>query len=161
MRLLVIQNSFNFLFTFVAASLLLRLLSGLNLALQSFFQVTWELVSWNFSNFFWVILSLLCGLLASNSSAAPKRSKTTTPIQALAFWNGPFTQNLSESYSKNHSDFEKLSSPDQKINHVFNHLLQRQPLDAEKSKALALVEQHGFTPLIRAILNTNEFLTLE
>ena len=72
MRLWVIQNSFNFLFTFVAASLLLRLLSGLDLALQSFFQVTWELVSWNFSNFFWVILSLLCGLLASNSSAAPK-----------------------------------------------------------------------------------------
>ena len=96
-----------------------------------------------------------------NSSAAPKRSKTTTPIQALAFWNGPFTQNLSESYSKNHSDFEALNSTDQKINHVFNHLLQRLPLDAEKSKALALVEKHGFTPLIRAILNTNEFLTLE
>ncbi len=96
-----------------------------------------------------------------NSSAAPKRSKTTTPIQALAFWNGPFTQNLSESYSKNHSDFEALNSTIQKINHVFNHLLQRLPLDSEKSKALALVEKHGFTPLIRAILNTNEFLTLE
>jgi len=96
-----------------------------------------------------------------NSSAAPKRSKTTTPIQALAFWNGPFMQNLSESYSKNHSDFEALTSPDQKINHVFNHLLQRPPLDTEKSKALVLVEKHGFTPLIRAILNTNEFLTLE
>ena len=96
-----------------------------------------------------------------NSSAAPKRSKTTTPIQALAFWNGPFTQNLSESYSKNHSDFEALTSIDQKINHVFNHLLQRQPLDTEKSKALTLVEKHGFAPLIRAILNTNEFLTLE
>jgi hypothetical protein len=96
-----------------------------------------------------------------NSSAAPKRSKTTTPIQALAFWNGPFTQNLSESYSKNHSGFEALTSPDQKINHVFNHLLQRPPLDTEKSKALSLVEKHGVTPLIRAILNTNEFLTLE
>jgi len=96
-----------------------------------------------------------------NSSAAPKRSKTTTPIQALAFWNGPFTQNLSESYSKNHSGFEALTSPDQKINHVFNHLLQRPPLDTEKSKALSLVEKHGVPPLIRAILNTNEFLTLE
>ena len=96
-----------------------------------------------------------------NSSAAPKRSKTTTPIQALAFWNGPFTQNLSESYSKNHPDFETLNSPDQKIKHVFNHLLQRHPLDTEKSKALTLVEKYGFTPLIRAILNTNEFLTLE
>jgi hypothetical protein len=96
-----------------------------------------------------------------NSSAAPKRSKTTTPIQALAFWNGPFTQNLSESYSKNHPSFDALTSTDQKINHVFNHLLQRPPLDTEKSKALALVEKHGVTPLIRAILNTNEFLTLE
>ncbi|NBR05527.1 MAG: DUF1553 domain-containing protein [Planctomycetes bacterium] len=96
-----------------------------------------------------------------NSSAAPKRSKTTTPIQALTFWNGPFTQNLSESYPKNHPDFESLSSSNQKINHVFNHLLQRLPSDIEKSKALILVEKHGYTPLIRAILNSNEFLTLE
>ncbi len=96
-----------------------------------------------------------------NSSAAPKRSKTTTPIQALAFWNGSFTQNLSEAYSKNHPAFMLLTSNDEKINHVFNHLLQRPPLVSEKTKALALVEKHGYIPLIRAILNTNEFLTLE
>ena len=96
-----------------------------------------------------------------NSSAAPKRSKTTTPIQALSFWNGSFTQNLSMSYSKNYPDFEALTSTDQKVSHVFNHLLQRSPLDKEKAKASSLVEKHGFIPLIRAILNSNEFLTLE
>jgi len=68
----IIHNSFDFLFTFVAVSFLLCFLSGLDLALQSFFQVTWELESLHLWSFFRINLSLIGGLLTSNISDSPK-----------------------------------------------------------------------------------------
>jgi len=96
-----------------------------------------------------------------NSSAAPKRSRTTTPAQTLAFWNGSFTQYLADSYPSNFSNFNSLRSSELKVKHIFMNILQRNPSEKELTTAINLIEKHEHTPLIRSLLNTNEFLTLE
>ncbi len=96
-----------------------------------------------------------------NSSAAPKRSKTITPIQAMAFWNGEFTRIIAESYEKNHVGFSALGSTELKINHIYKNILQRHPSKNELKIATDLVQNHGLPPLIRVLINSNEFLTME
>jgi hypothetical protein len=44
---------------------------------------------------------------------------------------------------------------------VFHLLLQRPPSRAERDRAVRLIDTHGLPALCRAMLNSNEFLTVE
>lgn len=89
-----------------------------------------------------------------NASAAPRRNLTTTPIQSLALWNGSFTQYLAESQSRQPSETPSVDV-------LFLKILQRKPTPRELAIGNQLIQSHGTIPVIRALLNSNEFLTLE
>ena len=88
---------------------------------------------------------------------APKRTSSTTPLQALNLLNGPFAMQqavffaeriLSESGSDQHAQ----------IRHAFRLAFGREPLADELKAAAELVQREGLQMLTRALLNANEFI---
>jgi hypothetical protein len=94
------------------------------------------------------------------AAAAPRRGSTTTPLQALALWNGGFALRMAETLAKR-LEAEAPRDLEKQIALAYQTLLQREPLPAERNLARCLVEQHGLRALGRALLNSNEFLTIE
>jgi hypothetical protein len=94
------------------------------------------------------------------AAAAPRRNVTTTPLQALALWNGGFALRMAESTAARIEREEKRGTPE-RIRHAYRLLYQREPLPAEMQAARHLADRYGMTSLCRALLNTNEFLTAE
>jgi hypothetical protein len=90
---------------------------------------------------------------------APKRSRSTTPLQALNLLNSPFMEQqatlLAERVKK-----DTGADPGNQISRAFQLVMGRLPSPEESSDAGTLVEAHGFTALTRALLNANEFLFL-
>jgi hypothetical protein len=98
------------------------------------------------------------------SAAAPRRSTTTTPVQALALWNDAFSLRMAEALARRVRD--EIPGPDaasmnRRLGRVYELALQRAPRTGELDSARRLVSAHGLEPLCRAILNTNEFVTVE
>jgi hypothetical protein len=92
------------------------------------------------------------------AASAPRRNATTTPLQALSLWNGSFALRMSEQIAAN-AAAETTASSDQ-IACVYRTVLQREPTADELAAAAALVSAHGLRSLCRALVNSNEFLTL-
>ncbi len=90
-----------------------------------------------------------------------KRRESTTPIQALNLLNSRFTQDAAEALARRASNAQ--SSPDIKtaIHNAYRLALGRTPTPEETQVALDVANQHGLTPLCRALLNCNEFLFLQ
>jgi hypothetical protein len=94
------------------------------------------------------------------AAAAPRRSSTTTPLQALALWNGGFALRMAESLASR-VQTEAPNDMSKQIDRAYQLTLQRDPLPAERTLAQSLVERHGLRALARALFNTNEFLIIE
>jgi hypothetical protein len=94
------------------------------------------------------------------ASAAPRRNTTTTPLQALALWNGPFSLRMAETLAACVIS-EAKEDVERQVVLVYRLVLQRAPLPAERKAARTLVERHGLKVLCRALFNTNEFLTVD
>ena len=94
------------------------------------------------------------------ASAAPRRNVTTTPLQALALWNGQFSLRMAEVTHARVEREVKRSTAEQ-IRLAYGLMYQREPLPAEMQAARQLVDHHGLTSLCRALFNSNEFLTAE
>lgn len=93
------------------------------------------------------------------STAAPKRSSTTTPLQALSMLNNSFTLRMSEDFSKRvlrdaGDDVQKQAA------FVFELAYGRAATEAEMKAAVPFVKSHGLPALCRVVLNTNGFLYL-
>lgn len=82
----------------------------------------------------------------------PKRTRSTTPLQALSLFNSRFTIQQAEKLAAR-ADGEK-----DPVARVFQLLYQRTPNEAELADATAFVRDHGLIAFCRAMLNTNEFL---
>jgi hypothetical protein len=93
------------------------------------------------------------------ASAAPRRSATTTPLQALALWNGAFALRMADAMA------ERLTADagdvDSQVSLAYRRAFQRPPTAAEHARAMRLVNEHGLRSLCRALLNANEFLTVD
>jgi hypothetical protein len=92
------------------------------------------------------------------SLAVPKRSVSTTPLQALNLFNSPFLMQQAEALTKRLNQENSDSALSVKITRLWRLLYGRDPESDETEAAIQLVNEHGMVSLCRATLNSNEFL---
>src|SRR5690606_18126760 len=90
---------------------------------------------------------------------APRRQRSTTPIQALNLFNSDFLVEQSAQFA-HRARGEAGPDTAAQVERVFQLALSRSPTAEEAGDARNLVESHGLEALCRAIYNTNEFLFL-
>ena len=90
---------------------------------------------------------------------APKRTSSTTPLQALNLLNSHFAMQQAEAFAQRAI---KESGPDlaKQIRRTFELIFQRSPTSFEQTDALTLAKSHGLPALCRALFNSNEFIRL-
>ncbi len=94
------------------------------------------------------------------SSAAPRRSVTTTPLQALSLLNNSFVLRMSENYARRVRS-EAGEDGAAQVKHAWRLALGRGPDEEEQRLSVLLVQQHGLPALCRALFNANEFVVVE
>jgi len=86
----------------------------------------------------------------------PKRSRSTTPLQALNLLNSTFLMQqaglLAERLAKTSTD------PREQVRLAWQLCFQRPPQQAEIEDALAFIQAEGPAQFCRALLNANEFV---
>ena len=90
---------------------------------------------------------------------APKRSASTTPLQALNLLNGPFLLQQADFFAQRLA--REAPTTDEQIRRAFLIAFGREPAGEETAPARELVEQHGLPALARAIFNCNEFIVVD
>lgn len=90
---------------------------------------------------------------------APRRTASTTPLQALNLLHSEFAIQQSQLFAQRLRK-EVGDESSAQVHHAFLLALGREPASEELAAAVALVEQHGLTELCRALFNANEFLFL-
>lgn len=94
------------------------------------------------------------------AAAAPRRGVTTTPLQALALWNGAFALRMADTLAARLAT-QAPGDLNRQVTLAYQQVLQREPLPLERDLARRLVDQHGVRALARSLFNSNEFLTVE
>jgi hypothetical protein len=89
--------------------------------------------------------------------AAPRRSQSTTAIQALNLFNSEFVVQQA-SLLADRLRCESGNEAAGQIDLAFRLTLGRPPDERERAAAAALVAEHGLAALCRALFNANEFL---
>jgi hypothetical protein len=92
--------------------------------------------------------------------SAAKRTRSTTPLQALNLLNSPLLLDQAERFA----DRLKREAGDDaaaQVARAFASAYSRAPSDEEGSACHQVIEQHGLLILCRAILNSNEFVFIE
>ncbi|AMV34741.1 Planctomycete cytochrome C [Pirellula sp. SH-Sr6A] len=96
------------------------------------------------------------------SVATPKRAETTTPLQSLALLNNPLLFSISQSIAHppnlSPDTLDSPASVQRAIDRVYRKVLLRDPEPEERANASNFVTKHGLVPLVRVLLNSNEFL---
>jgi hypothetical protein len=90
---------------------------------------------------------------------APKRTSSTTPLQALNLLNSSFISQQSDLLARR-VEKDVGSDPLLQINRLFALLFQRDARADEESAAHELLAREGLPLLCRAMLNANEFVYL-
>ena len=90
----------------------------------------------------------------------PRRSQTTTPLQALTMMNHSFTLDMAASLA-DRAVSEAGGDIDEQINRVFELAFQRLPGREEQTRSRIAVEKHGLKTLCRAIINSSELIYLD
>lgn len=94
------------------------------------------------------------------ATANPRRSSTTTPLQALALFNHRFTLDMANALAARAAR-EAGADLDAQVERVFTLAYGRHPDSVERSAAVQLAQTHGLRAICRAVLNSNEFLYLD
>ncbi|MEX2288321.1 MAG: PSD1 and planctomycete cytochrome C domain-containing protein [Planctomycetaceae bacterium] len=89
----------------------------------------------------------------------PKRTRSTTAIQALNLFNSRFTDQQSKMFAERLAR-EAGTDRNNQVSRAFLLAYGRKPDDREAAAAVALVDRHGLPALCRAVLNSSEFLFL-
>jgi hypothetical protein len=89
--------------------------------------------------------------------AAPKRTTSTTPLQALNLMNGPFVVQQAELFAERvrREAGEDVAA---QVGRCFELAFGRTPTQAEREGAAQLVREYGLPALCRAMFNANEFV---
>ena len=82
----------------------------------------------------------------------PKRSRSTTPLQALNLLNSKFTMQQADKMAG------RIGEGEQGVRKAYEVLYGRPASEEEVADALEFVKEHGMVSFCRAMLNTNEFL---
>jgi hypothetical protein len=90
---------------------------------------------------------------------APKRTSSTTPLQALNLLNSHFAMQQAEAFATR-AIKESGSDLAKQISRTFELIFQRPPSSEEQTDAIALAKSHGLPVLCRALFNSNEFIRL-
>ncbi len=94
------------------------------------------------------------------STATPRRSVTTTPLQALSLLNNDFMIRMSESFAdRAKSNFAQ--ELDGQIGWMFQMAVGRLPTEEELVAARELALAHGTSAVGRALFNCNEFMIVQ
>jgi mono/diheme cytochrome c family protein len=90
---------------------------------------------------------------------APKRTRSTTPLQALNLLNSSFIMQQSGFLAER---LEQEAGADAKtqVRRAFALAFQREPDRAELRAALEFIQEHGLPVFCRALFNANEFVYL-
>ena len=93
------------------------------------------------------------------ATSVPKRSRSTTPLQALNLFNSPFmlqqAERLAERLEQDCGD-----QPSQQIARAYWLCYGREPDPSELSTSQDFVAEQGLSAFCRAMLNSNEFVFL-
>jgi len=90
----------------------------------------------------------------------PRRTVSTTPLQALAMLNGPFLLDQAERFAAR-IEREIPSAAPARIERAFHVAFGRAPSPTEAEAALSLLAAHGLTAVCRGILNAGELVAME
>ena len=90
----------------------------------------------------------------------PRRSQTTTPLQALTMMNHSFTLDMAASLAER-AVSEAGGDTNEQINRVFELAFQRLPGREEQTRSRMAVEEHGLKALCRGIINSSELIYLD
>ncbi|MDP6891651.1 MAG: DUF1553 domain-containing protein [Verrucomicrobiota bacterium] len=91
------------------------------------------------------------------SQSVPKRSRSTTPLQALNLLNSTFLMQQADLFSDRLKK-DVGSNPVDQVNRAFSLCFNRFPTPAEVQNASLFIESEGLSQFARALLNTNEFV---
>jgi hypothetical protein len=89
----------------------------------------------------------------------PKRTSSTTPLQALNLLNGTFLLEQAERFAERVTR-EAGDEPEKKVRHAILLAFGRAATDAEITAGTRLVADHGLPALCRALYNSSEFITV-
>jgi hypothetical protein len=89
---------------------------------------------------------------------APKRSDSTTAIQALNLFNSPFVARRATILAEK-IEADSLT-PDESVKKTFEQILGRSPTPKERQATIPIVKEHGLATLCRVLFNSNEFLMI-
>jgi hypothetical protein len=90
---------------------------------------------------------------------APRRSRSTTAIQALNLFNSEFIRQQAELLAKRVRDAGQQDLSGQ-VRRVFAETLAREPSAGELASSVRVAEEFGLPAVCRAVFNSNEFLFL-
>ena len=94
------------------------------------------------------------------SGTAPRRSVTTTPLQALSLQNNSFIWRMADHFADRLKK-EAGAELESQIERAWILAVGRPPAEEEHNAALTLVENHGLAALGRALFNSSEFIVVE
>jgi len=89
--------------------------------------------------------------------ASPKRSRSTTPLQALNLFNSGFVLQQAELFAKRLQK-EAGDQPKGQVRRGFQLVFNREPEPDEVSTCETLIKEHGLATFCRVLLNADEFL---
>ena len=90
------------------------------------------------------------------SMVVPKRSRSTTPLQALNLLNSHFIMQQAGLFAERLTK-EAKNDPD-RVRLAWNLCFQRDPTETELRESTTFIHESGLTQFTRAMLNTNEFV---
>lgn len=90
------------------------------------------------------------------SMVVPKRSRSTTPLQALNLLNSRFVLQQSDLFAKRLE--REGETVEERVERAFELCFQRNGDEAEVADAVAFIESEGLVQFARAMLNANEFV---
>jgi hypothetical protein len=91
--------------------------------------------------------------------AAPRRTSSTTPLQALNLLNSPFAMQQADFFAVR-LEKEGNGDPAMEANRAFLLAFGRAPSAEEAAAATALIHEHGLKIFCRALFNANEFINV-
>ncbi|MDA7904822.1 DUF1553 domain-containing protein [Rhodopirellula sp.] len=94
------------------------------------------------------------------SATAPKRSRTTTPLQSLSLMNHPFTIRMSGHFSNRVRNEVGKNTADQ-VKRAIQLAWYRSPTAEEQKTFSEFVQKHDLESLCRVLINSNEFLYVD
>lgn len=91
------------------------------------------------------------------SFSAPRRARTTTPLQALTMLNHPFTLDMAEALARR----VEGENAREKTVELFRLAYQRAPTRDERQQVAQAIEKDGLRAVCRAMLNSSELIYLD